>query len=178
MFVTIMGKISLYAIPFIIISILGYAFFVKKIKVYEVFCKGAKEGFKTSTDIIPFLVAMLVAIGIFRASGAIDTIVQFLSPGLKFINMPGEVFPLAIMRTLSGGGSVGLLNDLFKTYGPDSLIGRTASVMMGSTETTFYVLAVYFGAVSIRRTRHAVVAGLIADAAGILTAVWICSLIF
>ncbi|MGL4534496.1 MAG: nucleoside recognition domain-containing protein, partial [Fusobacteriaceae bacterium] len=118
MFIAIMEKISLYAIPFIIVSILGYAYFVKKIRVYEVFCKGAKEGFKTSVSIIPFLVAMLVAIGIFRASGAIDIIVSFLNPVLKLINMPGEVFPIALMRPLSGGGSTGLLNDLFKTYGP------------------------------------------------------------
>ncbi|MBC2851927.1 spore maturation protein [Cetobacterium sp. 8H] len=178
MFTLIMEKISLYAIPMIILFIVSYAYFVKKVKVYEVFCEGAKEGFSTAIRIIPFLVAMLVAIGVFRASGAIDVIIKYINPILEFIGMPGEVLPMAIMRPLSGGGSTGIMNDLFITYGPDSMIGRMASVMMGSTETTFYVLAVYFGAVSIRKTRHAVVAGLLADLAGILAAVWICNIMF
>ena len=174
MFVMIMNQISLYAIPMIIFIIVGYAFFVKKVRVYEVFCEGAKEGFTTAIRIIPFLVAMLVAIGIFRSSGCID----ILDPIFSMIGMPGEVLPMAIMRPLSGGGATGIMNDLMLTYGPDSLIGRIASTMMGSTETTFYVLAVYFGAVSIRKTRHAVAAGLLADLAGLLTAVWICNIMF
>lgn len=178
MFTLIMERISLYAIPLIILFIVSYAYFVKKVKVYEVFCEGAKEGFSTAIRIIPFLVAMLVAIGVFRNSGAIDVIIKYLNPILEFIGMPGEVLPMAIMRPLSGGGSTGILNDIFITHGPDSMIGRMASVMMGSTETTFYVLAVYFGAVSIRKTRHAVAAGLLADIAGILAAVWICNLMF
>ena len=174
MFVRIMENISLYAIPLIILVIVGYAYFVKKIKVYEVFCEGAKEGFNTAIRIIPFLVAMLVAIGIFRASGCIDIMMKILDPVFSLIGMPGEVLPMAILRPLSGG----VMNDLMLTYGPDSLIGRIASTMMGSTETTFYVLAVYFGAVSIRKTRHAVAAGLLADLAGLLTAVWICRIMF
>jgi len=178
MFTFIMEKISLYAIPIIILFIVSYAYFVKKVKVYEVFCEGAKEGFSTAIKIIPFLVAMLVAIGVFRSSGAIDVIERYLNPILQFIGMPGEVLPMAIMRPLSGGGSTGILNDIFITHGPDSMIGRMASVMMGSTETTFYVLAVYFGAVSIRKTRHAVAAGLLADIAGILATVWICNIMF
>ena len=178
MFVMIMNQISLYAIPMIIFIIVGYAFLVKKVKVYEVFCEGAKEGFTTAIRIIPFLVAMLVAIGIFRSSGCIDIMMRVLDPVFSAIGMPGEVLPMAIMRPLSGGGATGIMNDLMLTYGPDSLIGRIASTMMGSTETTFYVLAVYFGAVSIRKTRHAVAAGLLADLAGLLTAVWICNLVF
>ncbi len=178
MFVIIMNQISLYAIPMIIFIIVGYAFLVKKVKVYEVFCEGAKEGFTTAIRIIPFLVAMLVAIGIFRSSGCIDIMMRVLDPVFSAIGMPGEVLPMAIMRPLSGGGATGIMNDLMLTYGPDSLIGRIASTMMGSTETTFYVLAVYFGAVSIRKTRHAVVAGLLADLAGLLTAVWICNVMF
>lgn len=178
MFVRIMENISLYAIPLIILVIVGYAYFVKKIKVYEVFCEGAKEGFTTAVRIIPFLVAMLVAIGIFRASGSIDWMVKILDPVLLLIGMPGEVLPLAIMRPLSGGGANGILVDLMKTHGADSLIGRMASTMSGSTETTFYVLAVYFGAVSIRKTRHAIAAGLLADLAGLLTAVWISNIVF
>ena len=171
MFVMIMNKISLYAIPVIIFIIVGYGFFVKKVKVYEVFCEGAKEGFTTAIRIIPFLVAMLVAIGIFRSSGCIDIMMRILDPVFSVIGMPGEVLPMAIMRPLSGGGATGIMNDLMLTHGADSLIGRIASTMMGSTETTFYVLAVYFGAVSIRKTRHAVAAGLLADLAGLLTAV-------
>ena len=178
MFVLIMQKISIYAIPLIILGIVGYAYFVKKVKVYEVFCEGAKEGFNTAVRIIPFLVAMLVAIGIFRASGCIDIMINFLQPILSKIGMPAEVLPLAILRPLSGGGASGVMNDLLVTYGPDSIIGRIASTMMGSTETTFYVLAVYFGSVGIKKLRHAVPAGLIADAAGLLTAVWICRVIF
>ncbi|WP_462429804.1 spore maturation protein [Fusobacterium varium] len=178
MFVIIMNQISLYAIPMIIFIIVGYAFLVKKVKVYEVFCEGAKEGFTTAIRIIPFLVAMLVAIGIFRSSGCIDIMMRVLDPVFSAIGMPGEVLPMAIMRPLSGGGATGIMNDLMLTYGPDSLIGRIASTMMGSTETTFYVLAVYFGAVSIRKTRHAVAAGLLADLAGLLTSVWICNLVF
>lgn len=178
MFTLIMGKISLYAIPVIILSILGYSFFIAKVKVYEVFCEGAKEGFSTAIKIIPFLVAMLVAIGVFRSSGAIDLIVKGINLILQLIGMPGELLPMAIMRPLSGGGSTGILNDLFINFGPDSMIGRMGSVMMGSTETTFYVLAVYFGAISIRKTRHAIVAGLLADVAGVLSAVWVCNIIF
>lgn len=178
MFTLIMGKISLYAIPVIIFAILSYSFFVAKIKVYEVFCEGAKEGFSTAIKIIPFLVAMLVAIGVFRSSGAVDIIVKAINPVLQLIGMPGELLPMAIMRPLSGGGATGILNDLYINFGPDSMIGRMGSVMMGSTETTFYVLAVYFGAISIRKTRHAIVAGLLADAAGLLSAVWVCNIIF
>ena len=173
----VMQVISLYAIPLIILIIVVTGF-VKKVKVYEVFCEGAKEGFTTAVRIIPFLVAMLVGIGIFRGSGSIDWIVKILNPVLSLIGMPGETLPLAIMMPLSGGGAQGMLANILSTYGADSLIGRMASVMMGSTETTFYVLAVYFGAVSIRKTRHAVAAGLLADLAGIMTAVWISNLLF
>lgn len=178
MFSMIMEKISLYAIPVIILLIVGYAFLIKKVKVYEVFCDGAKEGFTTAVRIIPFLVAMLVAIGVFRASGCIDIMIKFLDPVLSLIGMPGEVLPLAILRPLSGGGASGVMNDILITYGPDSLIGKIASTMMGSTETTFYVLAVYFGAVNIRKTRYAVSVGLLADIAGLLTAVWVCRIMF
>ena len=121
MFVMIMNQISLFAIPMIIFIIVGYAFFVKKVKVYEVFCEGAKEGFTTAIRIIPFLVAMLVAIGIFRSSGCIDIMMKVLDPIFSMIGMPGEVLPMAIMRPLSGGGATGIMNDLLLTYGPDSL---------------------------------------------------------
>ncbi|HEX2955087.1 MAG TPA: spore maturation protein [Bacillota bacterium] len=150
----------------------------KKVKVYETFCEGASEGFQTAIGIIPYLLAMLVAIGIFRDSGAMDVIVRIFRPVTSWVGMPSEVLPLAFMKSLSGGGSNGLLVDALKHYGPDSLIGRIASTMNGSSETTFYVIAVYFGAVGIRKTRHAVAAGLVADLAGVLAAVWVCRLMF
>jgi spore maturation protein B len=177
MFVNIVQTISTYAIPVVILFIPLYAV-LKKIKVYEVFCEGAVEGFNTAVRIIPYLLAMLVAIGIFRKSGAMDVLVNALSPITKLIGLPGELVPLAIMKSLSGGGSNGLLNDILKTFGPDSPIGRIASTMNASSETTFYVIAIYFGAVGIRKTRHAVTAGLIADLAGVLASVWICRLMF
>ncbi len=177
MFVNVIQTISTYAIPVVILLIPLYAVF-KKIKVYEVFCEGAVEGFHTAVKIIPYLLAMLVAIGIFRKSGAMDVLVSILSPVTNFIGLPGELVPLAVMKSLSGGGSNGLLTDILKTSGPDSLIGRIASTMTASSETTFYVIAIYFGAVGIRKTRHAVSAGLIADLAGVLAAIWICRLMF
>lgn len=177
MFENIINSISLYAIPFILISIPLYGLF-KKVKVYETFTEGAKEGFTTAVTIIPFLVGMLVAIGVFRASGAMDIITNLVSPITSKIGMPGEVVPMALMRPLSGGGAAGIMNDLFTTYGPDSLIGRMASIMNGSTETTFYILAVYFGAVGIKKTRHALPVGLIADFVGIMTAVAVTNMMF
>lgn len=177
MFKNILDAISLYVIPFILVAIPLYGM-AKKVNVYETFTEGAKEGFQTAVNIIPFLIGILVAIGAFRASGGMDLLTNLLSPITEAFGMPGEVVPLALMKPLSGGGASGLMNDLFTTYGPDSLIGRMASIMSGSTETTLYVLAVYFGAVGIKKTRHAVPAGLIADVVGILTAVFVTNIMF
>lgn len=171
------NNISKYAIPFILLAIPTYGL-LKKVKLYESFTEGAKNGFDTAVRIIPYLVAMLVSIGVFRASGALDLLVSFLSPITELIGMPAEVLPMAFMRPLSGGGATGIMSELIATHGPDSLIGRMVSVMMGSTETTFYVLAIYFGSVSIKKTRHALPAGLIADFVGIITAVVVSNLIF
>ena len=171
------NNMSKYAIPFILLSIPTYGL-LKKVKLYESFTEGAKNGFDTAVRIIPYLVAMLVSIGVFRASGALDLLVSFLSPITELIGMPAEVLPMAFMRPLSGGGATGIMSELIATHGPDSLIGRMVSVMMGSTETTFYVLAIYFGSVSIKKTRHALPAGLIADFVGIITAVVVSNLIF
>jgi spore maturation protein B len=121
---------------------------------------------------------MLVAIGVFRASGAMDLLTNILSPLTSKIGMPGELVPMAIMRPLSGGGAQGLMTDLVTNHGPESLIGRMAAVMMGSTETTFYVLAVYFGSVAVKKQRHALPVGLLADAAGLITAVIVTRLFF
>lgn len=131
-----------------------------------------------AVTIIPFLVAILVAVGMFRGAGGIDLITQALGPVLKFFHFPTDLLPMCLMRPLSGSGTLGMFAELVKEFGPDSLIARTAGTIFGSTETTFYVIAVYFGAVNIRRTRHAVPAGLIADAVGIVTSVIICRLMF
>jgi spore maturation protein B len=169
--------VSVFAIPALIFFIVVYGA-IKKVKIYEVFIEGAKEGFNIGVRIIPYLVAMLVAIGIFRASGAMDILSWLLSPITKLIGMPPEVLPMAIMRPLSGSGALGVMSEIMHAHGPDSLIGRMVSVMMGSGETTFYVLAIYFGSVGISRTRQAVPAGVIADIVGILMSVWLVSLIF
>lgn len=177
LFLTIMKAVSMYAIPVVLLAVpvIGV---IKKLKVYEVFTEGAKEGFETAVKIIPYLVAMLVAIGMFRASGAMDFLVSFLSPVTNLIGMPAEVLPAALMRPLSGSGTLGIVTDLINHFGADSLIGRIASTMFGSTETTFYVLAVYFGSIGISRSRHAVIAGLIGDIVGLLAAVFICRFVF
>jgi len=176
-FKQIMEWLSILAIPVIIFTFIGYGY-LKKVKVYEVFVEGAKEGFSVGVKIIPFLVAMLVAIAMFRESGAIDLLKIIMSPFTDLIGMDSELLPMALMRPLSGSGSLGVMTDLMNTHGVDSLIGFTASTMYGSTETTFYVVAVYFGAVGIRKTRYAITAGLLADAAGLIAAVIICNAIF
>lgn len=168
---------SVIAIPAIIILFVGYAA-VKKVKIYESFVEGAKEGFNVAVRIIPFLVAMLVAIGIFRAGGAMDFLVAVLSPLTNLIGMPAEALPMALMRPLSGSGSLGIMAEIISVHGPDSFIGILVSTIMGSTETTFYVLALYFGSVNIKKTRHAVAAGILADIAGILGALFIVKLLF
>ncbi|MFQ5708683.1 MAG: spore maturation protein [bacterium] len=177
LFRQLMKTISDLAIPLILFLVVGYGFF-KKVKIYESFVDGAKGGFEVAIKIIPYLVAILVAIGMFRASGAMDYFVAIIAPVTKLIGMPAEALPVALLRPLSGSGTLGLVTELMKTHGPDSFIGRLVSTMYGSTETTFYVLAVYFGSVGIKKTRHAVPAGLLADAAGLLAALFICRLVF
>ena len=141
------------------------------------FVEGAKEGFSVAIRIIPYLVAILVAIGMFRGGGGIDLLTRWLKPALDAVYFPTELLPLALMRSLSGSGSLGIFTDLVKTLGPDHLVTRMAATIYGSSETTFYVIAVYFGSVGVHRTRHAVPAGLIADVAGIIASIIICRLI-
>jgi len=176
-FIEIIKVVSALAIPALIFFIVVVGI-VKKVKVYEVFVEGAKEGFNVGVRIIPYLVAMLVAIGVFRASGAMEYLTMLLSPATSLIGMPGDVLPLALIRPLSGSGALAVTAEITNNFGPDSLIGRMASIMMGSNETTFYVLAVYFGSVSVSKTRHAVPAGLIADLVAMVTAVTITNLMF
>jgi spore maturation protein SpmA len=177
LFKNIIQIISTLAIPMLIFIFIGYGA-IKKVKIYEVFVEGAKEGFDVAVRIIPYLVAMLVAIGIFRAGGAMEILIYALTPVTNLIGMPAEALPMAIMRPLSGSGSLGIMAEIIATHGPDSFIGILVSTFFGSTETTFYVLAVYFGAVNIRKTRHALAAGLLADVAGIIGAVFIVNLLF
>lgn len=177
-FKSVIQVISILAIPLLIFVFIGYGA-LKKVKVYEQFVEGAKEGFNIAVRIIPYLVAMLVAIGIFRAGGAMD---NWLIPLLRFvtdpIGFPAEALPMALMRPLSGSGSLGIMAETMAVHGPDSYIGILVSTFFGSTETTFYVLAVYFGAVNVKNTRHALPAGLLADVAGILGALFIVKLLF
>ena len=177
-FIILTNQISKYIIPFLLVGIPFYGLIIKKIKVYESFVDGAKDGFDIALRIIPYLVAILVAIGMFRASGAMEMFISFISPILNIIGFPPENVPLAIMRPLSGSGSLGLFTDLVNEYGTDSLFTKIGATMFGSTETTFYVLAVYFGSVGVRKSRHALIAGLIADAVGVIAAVYICKIIF
>jgi spore maturation protein SpmA len=169
--------ISLLAIPFILTMFPLYAA-ARRVPVYEEFVEGAKEGFQVAIRIIPFLVAILVAVGMFRAAGGVDLLARLLSPIFQPLRFPPELLPLVLMRPLSGSGSNGIFAELVKAHGPDSLIAKMGGTVMGSTETTFYVIAVYFGSVAIRRTRHAVAAGLIADLAGVTASVIICNLVF
>jgi spore maturation protein SpmA len=171
------NTVSLLAIPFLLAFFPLYAA-IRGVKVYEEFVEGAKDGFSVAVRIIPYLVAILVAISMFRGGGGIDLLTRWLKPALDAVHFPTELLPMALMRPLSGSGTLGLFGDLVKRLGPDSLIVRMAGTIYGSTETTFYVVAVYFGSVGVHRTRHAVPAGLVADLAGVVAAVIICRLVF
>ena len=153
----------------------------KKINVYDTFIEGAKEGFQTAVRIIPYLVAILVAIGVFRASGAMDFLIDGIAWLVALVGGDTEfvgALPTALMKPLSGSGARGLMVDAMTTYGADSFVGRLSCLFQGATDTTFYILAVYFGSVGIRKTRHAVTCGLLADLAGIISAIFICYLFF
>lgn len=165
----VLNIISIYAIPLVLLFIPVYAL-IKGVKVYSVFTEGAKDGLKVSVTIVPYLVCMLCAIGMFRASGAMDWLVKLINPITALIGLPGEVLPMGIMRSFSGGGAEGMMSELLATYGTQSQIGRIASVALGSTETTFYIIAVYFGCVGITNVRHSVIAGLLGDLASLIAA--------
>ncbi len=162
---------SKFVVPLLLVLCPVYGL-IKRVAVYEEFVVGAKEGFNVAIRILPYLVAILFAIGMFRASGAMEWMISGLRPVLTPLAIPPEILPMAITRPLSGGGSLAILADMVKTYGVDSPFVRISAVMYGACETTFYVIAVYFGAVGIKKTRHAVPAGLLADAAAMIIAVW------
>ena len=173
----VLDAISLWAIP-ILLVVIPLVGIIRGVKVYDVFIEGAKEGFDVAVKIIPFLVGILVAIGMFRGSGAMDLLMAGLRPIVARTGFPAELVPLTILRSLTGSGSLAFTTDLIKTHGPDSLIARMAATLYGSSETTFYVLAVYFGAVGIRRSRHAVPAALIGDLVAAIAAVVVCAWMF
>jgi spore maturation protein B len=170
-------QISIWAVPVLLVGI-TLAGLLRKVKVYDVFIEGAKEGFEVGVKIIPFLVGILVAIGMFRASGAMELLLAGLRPIAVATGFPADLIPLAILRSLSGSGSLALTTDIIKTQGPDSLLARMAATMYGSSETTFYVLAVYFGAIGVRRTRHAVPAALVGDVVAAIATVAVCMWMF
>lgn len=169
--------ISAFSIPLLVGIIILYGA-IKKINVYDCFTEGAKDGIENTFSIIPPLVGLMVGIAALRASGTFEILSKILSPFLKFIHMPPEVLPLALLRPVSGSGSMAVVSDIFKNFGCDSFIGRCASVMMGSTETTFYTLAVYFGAVGIKNSRYTLKAALTADFCGMLLSVFVTRLFF
>lgn len=171
------GMASFWILPALVSALILYGW-VRGVRVYDSLVEGAKQGFDVALRIIPFLVAILVAIGMFRAAGGIDALVTVLDPLTGVIGMPADVLPIALLRPLSGSGSLGVAAEIIQAHGPDSLVGYLASTLYGSTETTFYTLAVYFGAVGVRNTRHTLPACLLADLAGILAATFIVNLLF
>ncbi len=163
--------------PLILVSIALFGF-SRRVKVYESVVQGAREGFQIAVLIIPFLVAILVSVGMFRASGGLDTLLSLLAPVTGWIGFPPEALPMALIRPLSGSGALGVMTETMQAYGPDSFVGFLVSVMNGSTETTFYVIAVYFGSVRVRATRHTIAACLAADATGVVAALFFARLFF
>lgn len=177
MFHSIMNTISLWALPVILLLILTMGL-VKKVPLYETFTEGAKEGFKVSVNIIPYLMAIIVAISMFRASGIIEMIGEALQPLLAHFNVPADTIPIMLVRSLSGSAALGVFSDIANSLGPDDYATKLSAVMVGSSETTFYVLAVYFGAVGISKLRYALLVGLLADFIGIVSAILVCNMMF
>lgn len=173
----IINAVSVFAVPAVIAGIIIFGL-LKNINVYSAFLEGAKEGLHIGVGIIPPILGLLAAIGMFRASGALELIISTIRPLTDFVKIPPEIVPFALMRPVSGGASLAMATDIFQTYGTDSLVGRAAAVMMGSTETTFYTLAVYFGATKASDTRHTLKCALTADVIGIVLSVWVCRWFF
>lgn len=173
----ILSIISISSIPFMITIILAHGY-IKGVRLYDVFVEGAQEGFKTAIKIIPYLIAIFLAIGIFKESGALNIFSRVLAPMGKLVGLPKEVIPLALLKPISGSGSLAMVKEIINTYGPDSLIGRIASTMMGSSETIFYTMAIYFGAIGIKNSRHTLLCAMISHIAGVIAAVVICKNIF
>lgn len=169
------AEVSRWAIP-LLLFLIPVAAYLRKVPVYESFVVGAEDGFKTGVRILPFLIGMLVSIRVFVDSGALNLVSAWLQPLIKHLGLDpnfAAIIPLAIMRPLSGSGALGVATQLINQYGPDSYLGRLASTLQGSTDTTFFVLTVYFGSVGIKRYRYALKLGLLADAVGLIASIWI-----
>ncbi len=175
--INFLNTLSLWILPVIIVFILVYALY-KKTPAYEVFVDGAAEGFKIAIKIIPYLIAIMVCTALFRASGAIENIENFIKPLLDYFKIPVETTIIMLTRSLSGSATLGVLADIINQTGANSYATKLAAVITGSSETTFYVASVYFGAVGIKKFRHALLAGILADIVGLVMAVWICSIFF
>lgn len=173
---SILNTISTWILPFIILTILTIGI-IKKVPIYESFTEGAKDGFKVSVNIIPYLVAIIVAISMLRASGFIDSLGVMFNSALEMFKIPVEVLPIMIVRSLSGSAALGIFSDIANTLGPDAYATKLAAVMVGSSETTFYVLSVYFGSVGIKKFRYAILTGILADIIGIVAAIFVCQLL-
>jgi spore maturation protein B len=174
---TFVTLVSSWLIPVVLIAILVFAW-VKKVAVYESFVDGAKDGFETAIKIIPHLVGMMVAIHIFRVSGAMDWFLMICKPLFSVFSVPPEIAPLAILRPLTGAGSLAFMSDLTQQFGADSLISKMAATIQASTDTTLYVITVYFGAIGIRRVGYALKVGLMSDLIGVIVSIFICMLVF
>ncbi len=175
--ISILEVISTWAIPLFLVGVPAYAL-ARGVKVYPVFVEGAKEGLQVAIRIVPYLVAILAAVGAFRGAGAMDRLAAWLQPITEPLGIPASVLPLFLVRPLSGSGTTGLLADLIESEGPDSVASLIGAVVHGSTETTFYVLAVYFGAIGVSRYRHAIPAALMAEGAGIVASIAVVRLVF
>lgn len=173
----VITSISFTIIPLFILVVLTAAIW-QKLPAYELFVEGGKEGVTLAISLLPFLLGMLVAITVLRSSGALDAFIQFITPLLSCLGFPAEIVPLGFIRPVSGTASLAMTTELIQTYGPDSFIGRLASTMQGSTDTTLYILTIYFGAVGIKRMRYALKVGLLADLIGIIASVIVVSWIF
>ena len=172
-----MNKISNLIIPIMVLSVVIYGIY-KKINIYDVFIEGAKESFEMIFTIFPYLLGMMLAINLFLHSNFLEIISNFISPVLDLIGIPFDIVPMAIMRPISGSSSLAILNNIYTDFGPDSFIGKLASTIQGSTDTTFYVLTLYFGSIGIKKIRYSLIAGLFADLIGIIASIIIVKLAF
>ena len=160
----------MFAVPIMLCGIICFGL-IKRVNVYETFIDGAMDGIKSLVKILAPLIGLMVSISVFRASGLLDLFATSLTPLTNLINLPSDVLPLALLRPISGSGSLAIVGDIYQTVGPDSMSGRIASVMMGASETTFYTLAIYFGSVGIKKARHTMKAALLSDFAGVIASV-------
>lgn len=172
-----MDKIGAFIIPITVVSIIVFGF-IRRVPVFDAFLQGAKAGLKSTYSIAPSLIGLIVAVTMLRASGAFDLLSEWIAPAAEFLGFPKEVLPMALLRPVSGSGSIAVLNSILTDCGADSFAGRVASVMMGSTETTFYAVTVYYGSVGIKKIRHTIPVALCADFAGMVMAVLTVSLFF